>query len=80
MRVVPLPYRKQARKELTMEDNRNDIHGQGDALDRGLNTLIREMEEEEVIRRAVIEMLEMLGRCDMLEHDVWQRPNTGAAH
>ena len=52
-----------------MED-RNAIHHEGDALDRELNALIREMEQEEVIRRAVIEMLVMLGSDAMLEHDV----------
>ena len=47
-----------------MED-RNDIHYEDDALDRELNALVREMEQEEVIRRAVIEMLLCWGatRC-----------------
>ena len=57
------------RKELSFED-RNDIHYEDDALDRELNALVREMEQEEVIRRAVIEMLVMLGSDAMLEHDV----------
>ena len=52
-----------------MED-RNDIHYEDDALDRELNDLVREMEQEEVIRRVVIEMLVMLGSDEMLEHDV----------
>ena len=52
-----------------MED-RNHIHREGDALDCELNALVREMEQEEVIRRAVIEMLVMLGSDAMLEHDV----------
>ena len=52
-----------------MED-RNDIHHEGDALDRELNALVREMEQEENIRRAVIEVLVMLGSDAMLEHDV----------
>jgi hypothetical protein len=52
-----------------MED-RNDIHCEDDALDRELNALVREIEQEEVIRRAVIEMLVMLGSDAMLEHDV----------
>ena len=52
-----------------MED-RNDVHYEDDALDRELNALVREMEQEEVIRRAVIDMLVMLGSDDMLEHDV----------
>ena len=52
-----------------MED-RNDIHYEDDALDRELNALVWEIEQEEVIRRAVIEMLVMLGSDAMLEHDV----------
>jgi len=52
-----------------MED-RDDIHYEDDALDRELNAFVREMEQEEVIRRAVIEMLVMLGSDAMLEHDV----------
>jgi len=52
-----------------MED-RNDIHHESDALDRELNALVREIEQEEVVRRAVIEMLVMLGSDAMLEHDV----------
>ena len=48
-----------------MED-RNDIHYEEDALDRELNALVREMEQEEVIRRAVIDMLVMLGSDAML--------------
>ena len=50
-----------------MED-RNDIHHESDALDRELNALVRE--QEEVIRRAVIETLVLLGSDAMLEHDV----------
>jgi hypothetical protein len=52
-----------------MED-RNDIHYEDEALDRELSALVREIEQEEVIRRAVIEMLVMLGSDAMLEHDV----------
>ena len=52
-----------------MED-RNYIHHEGEALDRELNAVVRETEQEEVIRRAVIEMLVMLGSDAMLEHDV----------
>jgi hypothetical protein len=52
-----------------MED-RNDIHYEDDTLDRELNALVREMEQKELIRRAVIEMLVMLGSDAMLEHDV----------
>jgi len=51
-------------------EGRNDIHYEDDALDRELNALVREIEQEEVIRRAVIEMLVMLGSDAMLEHDV----------
>jgi len=47
-------------------EGRNYIHHEGDALDRELNALVREMEQEEVIRRAVIEMLVMLGSDAML--------------
>ena len=56
------------RKALSMED-RNDIHYE-DALDRELNALVREMEQKEIIRRAVIEMLVMMGSDVMLEDDV----------
>ena len=52
-----------------MED-RNYTHDEGDGLDRELNALVREMEQEELIRRAVIEMLVMLVSDAMLEHDV----------
>ena len=52
-----------------MED-RNDIHYEDDALDRELNVLVREIEQEEVIRRALIDMLVMLGSDAMFEHDV----------
>ena len=51
-------------------EGRNYIHHEGDALDRELNAVVREMEQEEVIRRAVIEMLVMLGSDAMLEHDI----------
>jgi len=56
-------------KEVSMED-RNDIHYEDDALDRELNAPVREMEQEEFLRRTVIEMLVMLGSDAMLEHDV----------
>ena len=52
-----------------MEDC-NYIHHEGDALDRELNAVVREMEQEEVIRWVVIEMLVMLGSDEMLERDV----------
>ena len=57
-------------KEVSMEEDRNDIHYEDDALDRELNALVREMEQEGIIRRTVIEMLVMLGSDAMLEHDV----------
>jgi len=38
-----------------MED-RNHIHYEDDALDRELNALVREIEQEKIIRRAVIEV------------------------
>ena len=50
-------------------EGRNDIHYE-DALDRELNALVREMEQKEIIRRAVIEMLVMMGSDVMLEDDV----------
>ena len=52
-----------------MED-RNDIHYEDDALDREVNALVREIEQGEIVRRAVIEVLVMLGSDAMLEHDV----------
>jgi len=51
-------------------EERNDTHYEEDALDRELNALVREMQQEEAIRRTVIEMLVMLGSDAMLEHDV----------
>ena len=50
--------------------DRNYIHDEGDALDRELNALVRDMEQEEAIRRAVIEMLVTFGSDAMLEHYV----------
>jgi hypothetical protein len=44
-----------------MEDDLSNFHHEDDALDRELNSLVREMEHEEAVRRAVIEMLVMLG-------------------
>ena len=43
-----------------MEDDLSNFHHEDDALDRELNSLVREMEHEEAVRRAVIEMLLML--------------------
>jgi len=53
-----------------MEDNLRTFHHEDDALDRELNSLVREMEHEEAVRRAVIEMLVMLGSDAALRFDV----------
>ena len=45
-------------------------HHEGDALDRELNSLVRDMEHEEAVRRAVVEMLVMLGSDAALRFDV----------
>jgi hypothetical protein len=52
-----------------MEDDLSNFHHEDDALDRELNSLVREMEHGEAVRRAVIEMLVMLG-SDALRFDV----------
>jgi hypothetical protein len=44
-----------------MEDDLSNFHREDDALDRELVSLVREMEHEEAVRRAVIEMLVTLG-------------------
>ena len=43
-----------------MEDDLSNFHHEDGALDRELNSLVREMEHEEAVRRGVIEMLVML--------------------
>jgi hypothetical protein len=53
-----------------MEDDLSNFHHEDDALDRGLNSLVREMEHEEAVRRAVIEMLVMLESDAALRFDV----------
>jgi hypothetical protein len=53
-----------------MEDDLSNFHHEDDALDRELNSLVREMEHEEAVRRAVIEMLVMLGSNAALRFDV----------
>ena len=53
-----------------MEDDLSNFHHEGDALNRELNSLVREMEDKEVVRRAVIEMLVMLGSDAALGFDV----------
>jgi hypothetical protein len=44
-----------------MEDDLSTFHHEDDTLDRELNALIREMEGKEAFRRALIEVLVMLG-------------------
>jgi len=58
------------RKEWPMEDYFNNIDHEDDPIDRELNALVRETADKEAIRRAVIEMLVMLGSDAMLDYDV----------
>jgi hypothetical protein len=53
-----------------MEDDLSNFHHEDDALDRELNSLVREMEHEEAVRRAVVQMLVMLGTDAALGFDV----------
>ena len=53
-----------------MEDNISTFHDEDDALDRELNALVRDVEHEEAVRRAVIEMLVMLGSDATVGFDV----------
>jgi hypothetical protein len=53
-----------------MEGALSNFHHEDDALDRELNSLVREVEHEEAVRRAVIEMLVMLGSDAALGFDV----------
>jgi hypothetical protein len=53
-----------------MEDDLSNTHHEDDALDRELSSLVREVEHEEAVRRAVIEMLVMLGSDAALEFEV----------
>ena len=53
-----------------MEDDLSNFHHEDDALDRELNALVREMEHEEAVRRAVIERLVTLGSDAALRFDV----------
>jgi len=53
-----------------MEDDLSTFHHEDDALDRELNSLVREMEHKEAVRGAVIEMLVMLGSDAELGFDV----------
>ena len=57
-------------KEWPMEDYFNNIDHEDDPIDRELNALVRETADKEAIRRAVIEMLVMLGSDAMLDYDV----------
>jgi hypothetical protein len=52
-----------------MENDLSNLHHEDDALNRELNSLVREMEDE-VVRRAVIDMLVMLGSDAALRFDV----------
>ena len=53
-----------------MEDDLSNFHHEDDALDRELSSLVREMEHEEAVRRAVIEMLAALGSDAALRFDL----------
>lgn len=53
-----------------MEDDLSNFHHEDDALDRELRVLVRDMEHEEAVRRAVIEMLVMLGSDAAFGFDV----------
>jgi len=44
-----------------MDEDLANFHHEDDALGRELNSLVREIEHEEAVRRSVIEMLVMLG-------------------
>ena len=52
-----------------MENEFNEI-GHEESIDREVRKLIREVEEGERIRRAVIDVLVMLGDDAALEHDL----------
>ena len=45
-----------------MEDDLSNLHHEDDVLNRELNSLVREIEYEEAVRRTVIEMLVMFGK------------------
>ena len=53
-----------------MDDDLSTFHHEDGALDRELNSLVREMEHEEAVRRAVVQMLVMLGTDAALGFDV----------
>jgi hypothetical protein len=50
-----------------MENDLSNLHHEDDALNRELNSLVREMEDKEVVPRAVIDLLVMLGSDAALE-------------
>jgi hypothetical protein len=58
------------RKEWPIEDDFNNIDREDDPIGRELNALVRETADKEAIRRAVIEMLVVLGSDAILDHDV----------
>ena len=53
-----------------MEDDLSTFHHEDGALDCQLNSLVREVEHEEAVRRVVIEVLVMLGSDAELRFDV----------
>jgi hypothetical protein len=53
-----------------MENEFNEIERDGDSIDLEVRQLLRDVEDRERYRRAVIDMLVMLGSDAMLEYDV----------
>lgn len=53
-----------------MEDTLSNLNDEDYALNRELNSLVREIEYEEAVRRNVIDMLVGLGSDDALRFDV----------
>jgi len=53
-----------------MEDDLRNTHHEDDGLNRELKSLVREMEDKEAVRRAVIDMSVMLGSDAALRFDV----------
>jgi hypothetical protein len=53
-----------------MENDLSNLHHEDDALNRELNSLVREMEDKAVVRRAAIDTLVMLGSDAALRFDV----------
>ena len=50
-----------------MENDLCNLHHEDNALNRELNSLVREMEDKEVVRRAISDVLVMLGSDAALE-------------